>query len=294
MKLGVIEAGGTKIIVGIGDEHGTLHEVEFFPTKGPEETVEKIGQYFADKTIDALGIGTFGPADLNPESETYGYILDTPKPGWSMFPLLDRIKEYVDVPTVFDTDVNGAALGEMMWGAAKGLDSCLYMTIGTGVGGGFCHKGELLHGMMHPEMGHLLLRRHPEDDYKGHCPFHGDCFEGMACGPAIEDRWNQKAYDLPIDHQAWEMEAYYIAQALMQYVLVLSPEKIILGGGVMKQKQLFEKVHVYLKSMMKAYIKNPLLGKAIDKYIVYPALGDNSGTYGALALAIKALGRSEV
>lgn len=287
--LGAIEAGGTKIIVGIGNEKGHLLDQYEFPTAEPTAAVEQICRYFEDKAIEALGIGTFGPVDVHEDSSTYGYILDTPKPGWSMYPLLDKLKEKIHVRMMIDTDVNGAAMGESLWGAAKGLDSCLYMTIGTGIGGGFYSKGALLHGLLHPEMGHLLLRRHPKDSYSGHCPFHGDCFEGLACGPAIEDRYKTKAHLLPKDHEAWEIEAYYIAQALMQYILILSPDKIVLGGGVMKQKHLFEMIQNNVKQMMNAYIKKPMLMDDIDRYIVYPSLGDHSGTYGALALATLAL-----
>lgn len=286
--LGAIESGGTKIICAIGDENGNIHDKIHFPTTTPEETMPQIVAYFKDKDIEKLGIGTFGPVDIDEQSPTYGYILDTPKPGWSMYPFLDYIKEHIDVPTVIDTDVNGAALGESMWGIAKDVDSCVYITIGTGVGAGFHSKGTLLHGLLHPEMGHILLRKHPEDTFKGRCPFHGDCLEGLAAGPAIEDRWQQKAYDLPEDHIAWEMESYYIAQALVNYTMILSPKRIILGGGVMKQKQLFPMIHKQFITLMNDYIKKPELKEKIDQYIVYPGLGDHSGTYGALALATKA------
>lgn len=285
MLLGAVEAGGTKIIVGIGNEQGELYEKMEFPTGLPDEAVKKIVDYFKDKEITALGIGTFGPVDVHKDSKTYGYILDTPKQNWSMYPLLDKLKEHLHVPMIIDTDVNGAALGEIMWGAAKEENSCLYMTIGTGIGGGFCMGNTLLHGLLHPEMGHILLRQHEKDTYKGHCPFHGNCFEGLAAGPAIEDRHKVKAYTLPSDHLAWEIEAYYIAQALVSYTLTLSPEKIVLGGGVMKQKHLFPMIHKYFKEMMNEYIKKPQLMEEVENFIVYPGLGDNSGTYGALALA---------
>lgn len=289
MILGAIEAGGTKIICGIGDETGQLIDKIHFPTKSPEETMPLIIDYFKDKDIKALGIGTFGPVDVNPESDTYGYILDTPKPGWSMYPFLDTIKKEINVPTVIDTDVNGAALGESMWGAAKDVSSCLYITIGTGVGAGFYTNGALLHGLLHPEMGHILLKKHEADSFSGRCPFHGDCLEGLASGPAIEERFNEKAFNLDETHIAWEIESYYIAQALINYTMILSPEKIILGGGVMKQKQLFPMVHKYFIEMMNGYIKKPELKENIENYIIYPGLGDHSGTYGSLALATLAL-----
>jgi len=285
MLLGAIEAGGTKVICGIGNEKGELLEKIHFETLMPEETMPKIINYFKDKNIKALGIGTFGPVDVNPTSSTYGYILDTPKAGWSMYPFLDEIKKSIDVPIMIDTDVNGAALGESMWGIAKDVDSCVYITIGTGVGAGFCSEGRLLHGLLHPEMGHILLRKHPKDTYLGKCPFHGDCFEGLAAGPAIEERFGIKAYELPADHIAWEIEAYYIAQALINYTMILSPNKIILGGGVMKQKQLFPLIRQEFIKQLNGYIKKPELSNDIDNYIVYPGLGDHSGMYGSLALA---------
>jgi len=285
MILGAIEAGGTKIICGIGDEKGILFDKVHFPTLTPEETMPNILAYFKDKDIEALGIGSFGPVDVHKDSKTYGYILDTPKAGWSMFPFLDEIKKGIHVPTVIDTDVNGAALGESMWGIAKDLPSCLYITIGTGVGAGFCHDGHLLHGLLHPEMGHIILPKHEKDPYPGKCPFHGNCLEGLASGPAIEDRFGKKAYELPETHIAWEIESYYIAQALVNYTMILSPHKIILGGGVMKQKQLFPLIRQQFITLMGSYINKPELSDQIDDYIVYPGLGDHSGTYGALALA---------
>lgn len=285
MLLGAIEAGGTKIICGIGTKEGELIEKVHFETLTPEETMPKIIDYFADKKIEALGIGTFGPVDVDPNSSTYGYILDTPKPGWSMYPFLDEIHKSIQVPVIIDTDVNGAALGEAMWGIAKDVDSCLYITIGTGVGAGFYSEGRLLHGLLHPEMGHILLRKHPEDSYKGKCPFHGDCFEGLAAGPAIEERFGIKAYELGEDHLAWKLEAYYIAQALINYTMILSPNRIILGGGVMKQKQLFPLIREEFIKLLGNYINKPELSTDIDKYIVYPGLGDHSGMYGSLALA---------
>jgi len=285
MLLGAIEAGGTKIICGIGTEKGELLEKIHFETLMPEETMPKIINYFKEKNIKALGIGTFGPVDVNPTSSTYGYILDTPKAGWSMYPFLDEIKKSINVPIIIDTDVNGAALGESMWGIAKDVDSCVYITIGTGVGAGFCSEGRLLHGLLHPEMGHILLRKHPKDTYLGKCPFHGDCLEGLASGPAIEERFGIKAYELPADHIAWEIEAYYIAQALINYTMILSPNKIILGGGVMKQKQLFPLIRQEFIKQLNGYIKKPELSSDINNYIIYPGLGDHSGMYGSLALA---------
>lgn len=289
MKIGAIEAGGTKFVCGIADENGKIFERVSFPTETPEKTMKNVIEFFKDKGIEAIGVGSFGPVDLNRDSKTYGYITKTPKPYWSDFDLIGRLKKEFDLPLAFDTDVNVAALGEVIWGAAKGLKNCLYMTIGTGIGGGAVVSGELIHGMLHPEMGHILLKKHSEDLYEGRCPFHRDCFEGLASGPAIEDRWGKKGVELPETHKAWEFEAYYIAQALVNYILVLSPEKIILGGGVMKQKQLFPLIRKNVKELLNNYVQTKEILEDIDNYIVYPKLGDDAGILGSVALILKFL-----
>ncbi|WP_418965461.1 ROK family protein [Cetobacterium sp.] len=286
MKLGAIEAGGTKFVCGIADENGNIFERASFPTETPEITLKKVYDFFKDKGVEAIGVGSFGPIDPNPNSDTYGYITKTPKKYWSDFNLIGELQKNLNIPMAFDTDVNGAALGEATWGAAKGLKNCLYLTIGTGIGGGALVSGKLIHGMLHPEMGHIFVRRHPEDTYVGKCPFHNDCFEGLAAGPAIEDRWGVKAFELPTDHKAWEFEAYYIAQALVNYILIVSPEKIILGGGVMKQSQLFPLIRKNVKEMLNNYVQTKEILKDIDNYIVYPGLGDNAGLLGCIALAL--------
>ena len=198
------------------------------------------------------------------------------------------MKQHFDLPIGFDTDVNGAALGELNWGAAKGLSSSLYITVGTGIGAGAVIEGNRVHGLLHPEMGHISVRRHPDDNYQGTCPFHGDCLEGLAAGPAIEKRWGELANTLPVEHQAWEMEAYYLAQALVNYILILSPEKIIMGGGVMKQAHLFPLIRQKVKEMLNGYVSKAEILTHIDHYIVPPLLGDNAGICGGIALAIKA------
>ena len=291
MKLGAIEAGGTKFVVAIGDEKGNLYKRESFPTTTPEETFEKVFAFFDQEEFEAIGVGTFGPIDLDESSPTYGYITSTPKPHWGNVDFVGRLKNRYHVPVAFDTDVNVAALGELYYGSAKGLKSCLYLTIGTGIGGGAIVEGKLLHGMLHPEMGHILLRPHKDETTEGFCPYHKYCLEGLAAGPAIEKRWGQKAYDLPVDHPAWEMEGYYLAQALMTFILTLSPEKIILGGGVMKQSQIFKYIHHYVKEMLNGYVQKEEILEHIDQYIVYPALGDNAGITGALALAAMILNK---
>ncbi len=247
--------------------------------------------YFSTKNVEAIGLGAFGPIDPVLGSPTYGYITTTPKPHWGQYNLVGTVAEHFNVPIGFDTDVNGAALGEYKWGAAQGLDSCLYITVGTGIGAGAVVGGKLVHGLSHPEMGHILVRRHPEDTYEGFCPYHGDCLEGLAAGPAIGKRWGVPAGELPIDHPAWEMEAHYLAHALMNYVLILSPQKIVMGGGVMKQSQLFPLIRTKLQELLQGYVQHPALNKDIESYVVPPQLGDNAGLTGALGLAKLALDR---
>lgn len=290
--LGAIEAGGTKFVCGIGQEDGTIMDRVSFPTETPEETMGQVLDYFKGKDIEAIGIGSFGPIDPVLNSPTYGHITTTPKPHWGQYNIVGAIAEQFAVPIGFDTDVNGAALGEYTWGAAQGLDSCLYITVGTGIGAGAVVGGNLIHGLSHPEMGHIVVRRHPEDTYAGFCPYHGDCLEGLAAGPAIGSRWGKPAVELPIDHPAWEMEAHYLAHALMSYVLILSPQKIVMGGGVMKQSHLFPLIRTKLQELLQGYVQHPALNADIDNYIVPPMLGDNAGLCGALGLARLALGRS--
>lgn len=287
--LGAIEAGGTKFVCGIGYEDGTIQDRISFPTTTPEETMAQVFHYFEGKGVEALGVGSFGPIDPVVGSATYGYITTTPKPHWSNYNVVGALKEKLDVPLWFDTDVNGAALGESIWGAAKGLDSCLYITVGTGIGAGAVVGGKLIHGLSHPEMGHIFVRRHPEDRYEGFCPYHGDCLEGLAAGPAIGARWGRPAGELAPDHPAWEMEAHYLAHALMNYVLILSPQKIVMGGGVMKQSQLFPLIHKKLQELLGGYVQHAALAGDIGSYIVPPGLGDNAGLTGAIGLAKLAL-----
>lgn len=286
MILGAIEAGGTKFVVGIGNEKGELIERKTIPTRSPDETLDEVIHYFKDKKIAALGVGCFGPLDLNPNSDSYGSITKTPKEGWTDFNILKSLKEGLKIPVTIDTDVNAAALGESKYGIGKGLNNVLYLTIGTGIGGGAIVEGKLLHGMLHPEMGHILLARRDDDPYQGKCTFHQQCFEGLASGPAIEERWGIKASELEIDHPAWDLEAYYIAQAFVNYILILSPEIIVLGGGVMHQKQLFENIHRYTTKFLNHYVQRPeIMTENIKNYIVAPGLNDDSGIIGALALA---------
>ncbi|MEX1030263.1 MAG: ROK family protein [Paenibacillaceae bacterium] len=289
MRIGAIEAGGTKFVVGIGNEQGVIEERISIPTEHPEQTLSKVNAYFRDKRVDAIGVGTFGPINIDPNSPQYGHVTTTPKPGWSGFNFLGALKQHFDVPYGWDTDVNAAALGEAVWGAAKGLDSCVYYTFGTGVGLGIYTEGKLVHGLVHPEGGHVMTRRHPDDHYEGFCPYHGDCLEGVSAGPAIERRWKVKGSELPIDHPAWSMEAYYIAQAVASTILILSPKKVILGGGVMKQEQLFPLIRTEVLRQLNGYVNAAAILNDIDQYIVSPGLGDNAGLCGALALGLRSL-----
>jgi fructokinase len=279
--LGAIEAGGTKFVCAVGDKLGHIFEQIRIPTTIPEETMPKVIEFFRKYDIKAIGIGSFGPIDVNQDSPTYGNITSTPKSGWRDFPFVQSLKDAFSVPIGFNTDVNAAALGEATLGAAKGLDSCLYITVGTGIGAGAIVQGNLLQGLSHPEMGHILVRRHPKDAYQGKCPYHHDCLEGLAAGPAIEERWGDKGINLIDREEVWEMEGYYIAQALMQYILILSPKRIIIGGGVSHQEQVFYFIYKYLREFINQYVYLPKL----DEYIVGPGLGDAAGIAGALILA---------
>jgi len=288
MLLGGIEAGGTKFVCGVGTEDGEIVERVRFPTTTPEETLERVAAFFADKPIEALGVGAFGPVDLRPDSPTYGQVTTTPKPHWSGFDLLGGLSRRLRVPVGFDTDVGAAALGEATWGAAQGLRDFVYMTVGTGVGAGVVVEGRLVRGMLHPEVGHMPIRRHPDDRFAGCCPYHGDCLEGMASGPAIGKRWGLPADALADRPEVWELEAYYLAQACVTLIYVLSPQRIVLGGGVMKQKQLFPAVRRLVVETLNGYAAAEM-SRSIDAYIVPPALGDNAGLKGALLLARRAL-----
>ncbi|MDQ6594986.1 ROK family protein [Bacillus salipaludis] len=283
--LGAIEAGGTKFVCAVGDESGKIVERIQIPTTVPEETMAAVIEFFKKHPVKAIGIGSFGPIDVNKDSPTYGFITSTPKSGWRDFPFVQAIKDEFSIPVGFNTDVNAAALGESTFGAAKGLDSCLYITVGTGIGAGAVVQGRLLQGLSHPEMGHILIRRHHQDVYQGKCPYHKDCLEGLAAGPAIEERWGSKGNDLVDRSEVWELEGYYLAQALMQYILILSPKKIILGGGVMNQKQVFSSIYQYLPDFLNEYVGLPEL----CDYIVRPGLGDAAGITGSLLLAHQAL-----
>ncbi len=289
MRLGALEAGGTKMVCAIGDETGKIFEQVSFPTKTPEETIPPMIEYFKDKNIDALGIASFGPVDLDKDSATYGYITTTPKAGWMNTDLVGAFQEALKVPVGFDTDVNGSLLGEMTFGQGKGLKDAAYFTVGTGFGMGLMSGGNLVHGAMHPEGGHIMVRVREDDPMpEGNCPFHGSCLEGMASGPAIEKRWGKKAIELKDDPKVWDLEAYYLAQGVVATTMLLSPKIIILGGGVMHQEQLFPLIRKWTKEILKDYLNNPAVND-LDHYIVPASLHDDQGIMGCLKLAMDAL-----
>lgn len=290
---GGIEAGGTKFVCVVGSGPDDVRAEARFPTTTPDETIGRAVDFLrahrAD--LDALGIASFGPVDPEPTSPTYGFITSTPKPGWANTDIVGAVQGALDLPLGFDTDVNGAALGEHRWGAAQGLDTFIYLTIGTGIGGGGMMGGRLMHGLIHPEMGHVRLPRDVEaDPFEGICPFHGDCLEGLASGPALEARWGQPAETLPSDHPAWPLQAHYLGLALMTYVCVLSPQRIIMGGGVMQERQLFPMVRSEVQELLNGYVQAPEILEHIDRYIVPPALGGRAGVLGAVALAEREAG----
>ena len=281
MLVGAIEAGGTKFVCAIGNESNEIIERVSFPTTTPEETLAHVFEFFDQYELASIGIGSFGPIDINEKSETYGYVLSTPKLAWKDFDFLGAMKERYDIPMGWTTDVNAAALGESEKGAAAGLDNVMYITIGTGVGAGAIVNGQLLEGIGHPEMGHLLVKPHQDDHYDGFCPYHGNCLEGMAAGPSINGRLDMAGKDVDPDHQVWDFMANYIGQALVAYTVIIRPERIILGGGVMHAPKMLDKVKEAFDALLGNYVDVPEL----DSYLVKPGLGDNAGITGAILLA---------
>ncbi len=288
---GGIEAGGTKFVCAVGTGPEELAAETRFPTTSPQEVIPQVLRFFRDQEqrlgcpLTAVGIATFGPVDLNPASPTFGHITSTPKPGWQNVDLPGEIGGGLNIPVGLDTDVNAAALAEGLWGAAQGLDTFVYLTVGTGIGGGGMAGGRLIHGMLHPEMGHLRIPHDRQiDPYAGCCPYHGDCLEGLASGPAIEGRWGIRAEALPSDHPAWALEAHYLALALVNLICTLSPQRIILGGGVMRRHHLFPMIRLRVRELLHDYLRTPQI-REIEAYIVPPRLGERVGVLGAIALA---------
>jgi fructokinase len=293
--VGAVEAGGTKFVCAVGTGPDDVRDVTRFPTTGPEETLDRtldfLRRHVRDGALAAVGIGSFGPVDVDPDSPTWGHVTSTPKEGWSDTEFAPRVRRELGVPVGFDTDVNAAALGEGRWGAARGLDTFAYVTVGTGIGGGGMVEGRLLHGLLHPEMGHIRIPREADDDFPGICPFHGDCLEGLATGPALEARWGRPAAELPDDHPAWELEARHLAHGLVNLTLVLSPERIVVGGGVMKRRSLYPAVRREMTDLLAGYLRAPEVLEGMDRYVVPPGLGDRAGVLGAMALGKRAARR---
>ncbi|MCR4849863.1 MAG: ROK family protein [Lachnospiraceae bacterium] len=289
MKIGALEAGGTKMVCAVYDENAGLIRESSFPTLTPDETMPVLIDFYKTEGIDALGIGCFGPIDLDRDSDHYGFITSTPKIAWRNYDIVGTFKKALGVPIGFDTDVNGSALGEYTFGIGKNVDSLVYITIGTGIGIGVINEGKLLHGGMHPEGGHIMLTKSAKDPFECICPYHKSCFEGLASGPAIEKRWGRKGQELAGNDEVWALEADYIAKAIFNYTAVLSPKMIILGGGVMHQKQLFPLIREAFKKRNNGYIKNRYT-EDTDSYIVCQSLDDKQGILGAYVLGRQSLG----
>jgi fructokinase len=300
MIIGAIEAGGTKFICGLLDadsmEYARPNVIAkaSIPTTSPESTLEAAVEFFSGSCekagigkLDGIGIGCFGPVDLRLSSPTWGYITATPKPLWRDTEVAGYFRDKLGAPVAFDTDVDAAAYGEYLWGAAKGLKDFIYVTIGTGIGGGIFSNGSLVHGLGHPELGHIKLQREARDGFPGLCPYHGDCFEGMASGPAIGKRWGSKPEDLGTDHEAWDLEARYLAKAFASYALILSPELILMGGGVGLRPGLAERVCAYVGEELAGYIPALADPARLATFVSRPKLGSEAGLIGAAALALR-------
>jgi len=271
--LGAIEAGGTKWVCAAGTAPDDLQALVTFPTTSPDETLARAIDFFRDRDVAAIGVGSFGPVDL-----ATGRITTTPKPGWANTGVVAALRAGLGVPVAFDTDVNAAALGEWHRGAGRGHDTVCYVTVGTGIGGGVLANGRLVHGLVHPEIGHMLIPHdRNRDPFEGACPFHGDCFEGLASGTALRARWGRAGEELGGEPEVWALEAEYLALGVVNITCAVSPQCVILGGGVMKEPSLLPLVRGRVTELLAGYVDAPELA--------LPALGDRSGVVGALELA---------
>ena len=285
-----IEAGGTKFVCAVGrtwqEVRGSRKHV--VPTGSPGDTIAAVAEWLAGQPLGrpaAVGVAAFGPLDL-----AHGRVGPTPKPGWAGFDWRRAVRRHLpDAVVAIDTDTNGAALAEWTWGAAQGLEVAVYVTVGTGIGGGVVIRGTPLHGLVHPEMGHMRIPHDPEDPFPGICPFHGDCLEGVASGPAVEARWGKRGDQLEPGHPAWELESRYLAAAMANLALVLSPQAIVVGGGVMSVPGLLDAVRARTRDLVAGYVESELLGDGIDRFLLPPGLGPDSGVLGAFALARRSL-----
>ena len=288
---GGIEGGGTKFICAVGNGPDEIVDEVRFPTTTPQETLERVCSFFTpyvkETRIKSIGLGSFGPVDVDPASRTYGYITTTPKPNWANTNILGILQKELGVPIAMDMDVAASAMGEFIWGANQGLDPSMYLTVGTGIGGSYILNGKPLRGLVSLEMGHVRIPHDEKlDPFKGFCPYHGDCFEGLASGPAIQARFGKRGETLADSDPFWEIEAGYIAYALANYIFTLPPKKIVLGGGVMRKVFLYKMIRSRLYSNLNNYLNHPLLTSQLDRYVVPPALGDRSGVLGGIALAL--------
>jgi fructokinase len=284
---GGVETGGTWVVCAVGTGPDDIVAQETFATGEPGPTLERIAAFFErGPRPEAIGVGSFGPVDLDPASPTWGHVTSTPKPGWAHTPVAPVLRQRLGIPIHFDTDVTTAAIGEHRWGAAAGVRSACYLTVGTGIGAGIIVDGRPVHGLVHPEVGHLRLPHDRQrDPFAGSCPRHGDCWEGLAAGRAIAARWNADPRQLGDDHPAWELEAEYVALGILAIVLVASPQRVVAGGGVMERPGLLAAVRTRLIELNAGYLETPMIGDEIDHYVVAPALGDQAGVLGAIALA---------
>jgi fructokinase len=291
---GGVEAGGTKVVCAVGTGPGDLRATSRFPTTTPAETLGRAVAFFQaqPERVAAVGIGSFGPVDVDPASPTWGRVTTTPKPGWAGADVAGPVRAALGVPVGFDTDVHAAALAERQWGAARGLDTFVYLTVGTGIGGGGLVGGRPIRGLTHPEMGHVRVPRVAGDGFAGTCPYHGDCWEGLAAGPALEARWGRPGRELGRGHEAWPLEARYLALGVVNLVLTLSPQRVVMGGGVMDQGHLFPLVRAEVQRLLNGYVQAPAVLGEIDGFVVPPALGGRAGVLGALALARAAAARA--
>lgn len=289
---GGLEAGGTKCVCAVGSGPGQLQALTRFATTTPAETLSRVIAFFTPyrPALLALGVASFGPLDPRPASARFGHITSTPKPGWANTDMVGPLQRALGVPVAFDTDVNAAVLAEHRWGAAQGLDTCLYLTVGTGIGGGALVNGRLLHGFLHPEMGHIRVPHDRQaDPFPGLCPYHGDCLEGLASGPALAARWGQPAETLASEHPAWALEAHYLGLGLVATICLLAPQRLVIGGGVMQQQRLWPLVRAQVRHVLNNYMSLPTSHNTLEDYVVPPALGAQAGVLGAIALAMSVM-----
>lgn len=289
---GGIEAGGTKFVCAVASGPGDVRVETSFPTTTPMETLGRALDFFQEasdgRQLGSLGVASFGPLDLDPHSAAFGYITTTPKAGWSFVNVLGMLRGALGIPVYMDTDVNAAALAESLWGAGRGRDPLVYITVGTGIGGGLLCRGGPVHGLQHPEIGHMYLPHDLSvDPFPGACPYHGDCLEGLAAGPALAKRWGQPAETLPADHPAWNLEAHYLGLALSNLTCTVAPQAIVLGGGVLEQPHLLERIRAETERALNGYIVSPWLKPGLEAYIVAAGLGRRAGVLGAIALAMQ-------